>query len=719
MVIVGGGLAGTRLAQQLAGRVMGPGSGSGPGSGTGAGSGAGSGAVEVTIIGEEQHPAYNRVLLAEVLAGRYAPEVIALPTPAAGVRRLGGVRVVRVDRPTAEVLCDDGRRVPYDALVLATGSNPVLPPLRGLFEPDGHDLPDGVHAFRTMDDCLALGAAVHPGARAVVIGGGLLGVSAARALAQRGAQVVLAHQGEHLMERQLDPDASRLLRRHMAALGVETHTECRVRGLRTHSADAGYGGDGGDGRGSDGSRDDRGRGDGGGRAARAVSAVELADGYALEADLVVLACGVRPRVGLARAAGLEVARGIVIDDELRTSDPRVFAIGDCAEHAGVVYGLAGAAQEQADVLARVLSPTPPLPETGGLRPPAPHRGSAPNPTRGSAPTPRRGSAPNPRPGSAREADQSSAADARHPATEPRPGSAADANRDSAPSPRVIPAHDALRDPTPDPRRGTAPNPCQDSTPGTHQGSAQEPLPGSAPTPCRGSVPGPHPGSAHDAPRDPGPHRGTASESCQGSALASHQGVIPEPQATAPASHRGSALGPQDGRGAEPRQGSVPGAADADRFVGNRSAGRNGWAQTGHRAAPGDESSTRHTDPAPGNETSARYTGTRALTRLTLTAVPGSPTLAVTTAAAEAHSAPGPLDLAAFGNPIPAPGDDVIHLTDATRNTYRKVVVRGDRLLGGILLGDLGTVGALARTWEGDEPLPATPLLHLLTNDGGS
>ncbi|WP_449344209.1 FAD-dependent oxidoreductase [Streptomyces malaysiensis] len=638
MVIVGGGLAGTRLAQQLAGRVVGPASGSG------AGSSAGSGAVEVTIIGEEQHPAYNRVLLAEVLAGRYAPEVIALPTPAAGVRRLGGVRVVRVDRPTAEVLCDDGRRVPYDALVLATGSNPVLPPLRGLFEPDGHDLPDGVHAFRTMDDCLALDAAVRPGARAVVIGGGLLGVSAARALAQRGAQVVLAHQGEHLMERQLDPAASRLLRRHMAALGVETHTECRVRGLRTHSADAGDGGgsgdggdgggsrdgrdhgDSGDGRGSDGSdgsdgsRDGRDRGDGGGRAARAVSAVELADGYALEADLVVLACGVRPRVGLARAAGLEVARGIVIDDELRTSDPRVFAIGDCAEHAGVVYGLAGAAQEQADVLARVLSPTPPLPETGWLRPPAPHQTSA----------------PNPRPSPAREADQSSAADARHPAPGPRPGSAADAVRDTAP-------------------------------------------------------------------------------------------------------------GSQDGWGAEPRQGSVPGAADADRFVGNRSAGRNGWAQTGHRAAPGDESSTRHTDPAPGNETSARrtdpapgdessarptgpapgnensarYTGTRALTRLTLTAVPGSPTLAATTAAAEAHSAPGPLDLAAFGNPIPAPGDDVIHLTDATRNTYRKVVVRGDRLLGGILLGDLGTVGALARTWEGDEPLPATPLLHLLTNDGGS
>ncbi|MES4901750.1 MULTISPECIES: FAD-dependent oxidoreductase [unclassified Streptomyces] len=436
VVIVGGGMAGTRLAQQLAATAA-DGSDS---------------ALDVMVIGEEPHPAYNRVLLAEVLAGRYAPEVIALPAPAAG-RRFRGVRAVRLDRDPGEVVCDDGRRVPYDALVLATGSNPVLPPLRGLFEPHGHDLPDGVHAFRTMDDCLALGAALRPGVRATVIGGGLLGVSAARALAQRGAQVVLAHQGEHLMERQLDTGAAQMLRRHVEALGVEVHTECRVRGLRTRSVSASGGG-------------------------RAVTAVELADGYALESDLVVLACGVRPRVGLARAAGLDVARGVVVDDQLRTSDPRIFAIGDCAEHNGVLYGLAGPAQDQADVLAHV--------------------------------------------------------------------------------------------------------------------------------------------------------------------------------------------------------------------VGDRAAGGNGWAQPGHRAADGDE-------------TGPRYTGSRALTRLTLNAA----------------SAANPLDLAAFGETTPAPGDDVVHLADATRNAYRKVVVRGDRLVGGILLGDLGSVGALARTWEGDEPLPSAPLLHLLTNDGGS
>jgi assimilatory nitrate reductase electron transfer subunit len=476
IAVVGGGMAAARLVQQLAA--------------AGAAQGGDRPAVTVTVIGEEPHAPYNRVLLADVLAGQYAPEVIALPAPPSAARWLPGVRGVRVDRAAGEVLCDDGQRVPYDALVLATGSNPVLPPLRGLFERDGRELPHGVHAFRTMDDCLSLAEAVRPDIRAVVIGGGLLGVSAARALARRGAQVVLAHQGEHLMERQLDSGASRLLRRHVEALGVEVHTECRVRGLVT-------------------------RGTG---AARRAEAVELADGFRLDAELVVIACGVRPRVGLAQAAGLTVARGIVVDDELRTSDPRIHAIGDCAEHDGVVYGLAGPAQEQADALARIL-----------------------------------------------------------------------AGRDGA----------------------------HDSTPHGSRGSGS----GSSPNSTGDSTPD----GAHDSSGD-----------------------------------------------------STHARADRTR----------------------DHDRVHDRD----RDRSVTYTGTRALTRLTL---------------AGTGSGPRPLDLAAFGETSPAPGDDVVHLSDATRGAYRKVVVRGDRLVGGILLGDLGTVGALARTWEGDEPLPSAPLLHLLTNDGGS
>lgn len=416
-MVIGGGTAGVRLAQRLAASGV-----TAPDRPTPAP------ATAVTLLGEEPHAPYNRVLLAEVLAGRYGPEVIALPPVPGGERR--GVRAVRIDRGDRLVRCDDGSVVAYDRLVLATGSNPVLPPLRGLRRPDHDGLPEGVHAFRTMDDCLSLSAAVRPGTRAVVIGGGLLGVSAARALAARGAQVVLAQQGEHLMERQLDAAGSRLLRLRLESWGVEVHTECRVRGLVRTDDDT------------------------------RVAAVELADGFRLDAELTVVACGVRPRTGLARAAGLDVRRGVVVDDELRTSDPYIHAIGDCAEHRGQSYGLAGAALEQADALAKLLT----------------------------------------------------------------------------------------------------------------------------------------------------------------------------------------------------------------------------------------------TDPA------ARYTGTRSLTRLTLPAM----------------TPEAPLDLAAFGETTPLPGDDTLQLTDATRGAYRKVVVRGDRLVGGVLLGDLGTVGALARTWEDDVPLPpTTPLLHLLTPDGGS
>jgi assimilatory nitrate reductase electron transfer subunit len=306
VVVVGGGLAGTRLARRLAAH------------------GAGD---RTLLLGEEEHAPYNRVLLAEVLAGRYPAEVITLPEAAPHtVRR--GVRAVRVDRDRRTVQCDDGSEVAYGTLVLATGGNAVLPPLRGLFPGDAHELPDGVFGFRTLDDCLGLDAWLDTrtaGARAVVVGGGLLGVSAARALAARGAEVLLAHQGEHLMDRHLDEQAASLVRNRLEALGVEVHTECRVRGVRTEGSPA------------------------------AVRAVELADGARLEADLLVLACGVRPRTGLARAAGLEVADGIVVDDRLRTSDPHIHAIGDCAQHDGTVYGLAGPATEQADVLARVLT----------------------------------------------------------------------------------------------------------------------------------------------------------------------------------------------------------------------------------------------------------------------------------------------------------------------------------------------------------------------------
>ncbi|MFJ1701974.1 NAD(P)/FAD-dependent oxidoreductase [Kitasatospora sp. NPDC088346] len=320
VVVVGGGMAGHRLTEQLTGQ----------------------GRREVVLLGEEEWPPYNRVLLAEVLAGRYPAEVAALaPLPGRAVRRR--TRVVRIDRAQRRVLCDDGSAVGYGDLVLATGSNPVLPPLRGLFEESAagrerHELPAGVFAFRTMADCADVDAYLPRVRRAVVVGGGLLGVSAARALAARGVPVLLAHQGEHLMERHLDADAAALLAAHLTDLGVEVHTECRVRSVLT--------------------------------ADRRVRGIELADGFRMEAELLVLAVGVRPRTGLARAAGLATRNGITVDDRLRTDDPHVHAVGDCAEHRGVVYGLAGPALAQADRLARLLGGEDAAPEAGyrGSRP---------------------------------------------------------------------------------------------------------------------------------------------------------------------------------------------------------------------------------------------------------------------------------------------------------------------------------------------------------------
>ncbi|KQV05774.1 MULTISPECIES: NAD(P)/FAD-dependent oxidoreductase [unclassified Kitasatospora] len=308
VVVVGGGMAGHRLAQQLALH----------------------GGREVLLLAEEEHRPYNRVLLAEVLAGRYAPEIAELAALPPTVERRR-VRVVRIDREQRRVLCDDGAELGYGDLVLATGSNPVLPPLRGLYDdsrsgPGRHELPAGVFAFRTMADCADIDGYLPKVRQAVVVGGGLLGVSAARALAARGIPVVLAHQGEHLLERHLDPEAAELLRTHLTELGVEVHTECRARSVLTTD--------------------------------RAVTGVELADGFRLDADLLVIAVGVRPRTGLAQAAGLAVRRGVLVDDLLRTDDPHIHALGDCAEHDGTVYGLAGPAFEQADVLAQVLTGRP-------------------------------------------------------------------------------------------------------------------------------------------------------------------------------------------------------------------------------------------------------------------------------------------------------------------------------------------------------------------------
>lgn len=276
----------------------------------------------VTLYGSEPRAPYNRVLLADVLTGRYDAEAIALPTGGAELRP--GTEVVALDLGARLLTLAGGGTEAYDELVLATGANPVLPPIRGLRRADGGGLREGVHALRTLADCARLAEDAMDAKRAVVVGGGVLGVSAARALAALGLQVEIVHQGPHLIERQLDAEASDALRGALRTLGVEVYLGNRARAL----TEAGE--------------------------------VELAGGFRLSTDLTVLACGVRPRTALAHAAGLDVGRGVRVDDTLAAAAggelaPHVHAIGDCAEHADVVHGLAGPAWEQADVLAARLS----------------------------------------------------------------------------------------------------------------------------------------------------------------------------------------------------------------------------------------------------------------------------------------------------------------------------------------------------------------------------
>ncbi|MDF3292208.1 FAD-dependent oxidoreductase [Streptomyces silvisoli] len=271
----------------------------------------------VTVLGAEPRAAYNRVLLTSVLDGSLPPDAIALPRHPDGTRVRLGVTAVGVDRARRLVLAraDDGRGMlsyRYDRLVLATGARPRIPEVAGVRMPGGR-LAEGVRCLRTLADCERIG----PG-QVAVLGAGVLGVEAALALRRAGYEVTLAHRRAQPMGRLLGPHGGELLAGRLRDLGVELELGHRA---------VGY----------------------------APGKLLLDDGRTLPADTLLLCTGVTPETGLARAAGLAVACGVVVDDQLRTSDPYVHAIGDCAEHAGRVSGLVESAWQQADTLARVLT----------------------------------------------------------------------------------------------------------------------------------------------------------------------------------------------------------------------------------------------------------------------------------------------------------------------------------------------------------------------------
>ncbi|MEE6296378.1 FAD-dependent oxidoreductase [Georgenia wangjunii] len=266
------------------------------------------GKVELLVLGEEERPAYNRVLVAEVAVGRTTPEAITLADPTelsrAGVQVELGVRVGALDRERRQVLLSDGRTARYDRLVLATGARAAVPSLAGI-RPTEDRLPTGVTALRDLADAARLRAAVRERRRIVVLGGGILGLEAALAASEEGADVTLVHSGPGPMARQLDRGGASVLTAALRAQGVRVIAGARAAGVTTEPGPDGL---------------------------PRFRALVLDDGTEVEGEALLLSCGVRPRVELARAAGLQVITGVVVDHELR-ADPegRVLALGDCAE----------------------------------------------------------------------------------------------------------------------------------------------------------------------------------------------------------------------------------------------------------------------------------------------------------------------------------------------------------------------------------------------------
>lgn len=301
LVVVGNGMAGCRAVEEILKRAP--------------------ERFDITIFGAEPRLNYNRIMLSPVLAGEKAYDDIVINDEAwyrdNAITLEKGVAAATLDLAAKAVVDTEGRRTPFDKLILATGSDPVRLPL------PGGDL-KGVVTFRDLDDVEAmLAASAEPGAAAVVIGGGLLGLEAAYGLARRGMKATVVHLMDVLMERQLDQAASFLLEAALAERGVETVLAAQSEAIL---------GEGGQ-----------------------VTGLKLKDGRVLPCNLLVMAVGIRPNAAVAKTGGLEVNRGVVVNDQMRTSHPDVYAVGECAEHRGVAYGLVAPIWDMCRTLATAIT----------------------------------------------------------------------------------------------------------------------------------------------------------------------------------------------------------------------------------------------------------------------------------------------------------------------------------------------------------------------------
>ncbi|MEU7905783.1 nitrite reductase large subunit NirB [Actinoplanes sp. NPDC049118] len=307
LVVIGNGMAGARTVEEILDR-------------------GGGDLFDITMFGAEPYGNYNRILLSNVLSGAEDESGIFLNDmdwyAANRIDLHAGVPVTRIDRFARTVVDELGRTTPYDKLIIATGSDAFVPRIAGLHRP-GRGYHQGVFTFRTIDDTRGMIRYAREHQRAVVIGGGLLGLEAARGLQSHLPHVTLVHSAGHLMNAQLDPQAGAVLRRSVEALGIEVVTGARTTEILGKDA---------------------------------VDGVKLADGRTIPCDVVVVAAGIRPNAALAERSGLEVERGIVVDDQLRcTDEPDIYAVGECAQHRGETYGLVAPLWEQARVLADHLT----------------------------------------------------------------------------------------------------------------------------------------------------------------------------------------------------------------------------------------------------------------------------------------------------------------------------------------------------------------------------
>lgn len=298
LVLIGNGMAGVRAVEHLI--KLSPES------------------YEITIFGAEPHPNYNRIMLSSVLAGGADMQEIVINDwdwyKENNITLHTGHKVTKIDTENKKVTSHLGIEVDYDAVIIATGSNPFMLPLPGADK-------EGVIAFRDINDCEIMIDASKKYKKAVVIGGGLLGLEAARGLLHLGMEVNVVHIFNYLMERQLDEAAAKMLQRELEAQGMQFLLQKSTASIKGK---------------------------------KRASGLVFADGTEVDGDLVVMAVGIKPNIELAKASGIEVNRGIIVDDFMQTSVPGVYAVGECAEHRGIAYGLVAPLYEQGAVLAKHL-----------------------------------------------------------------------------------------------------------------------------------------------------------------------------------------------------------------------------------------------------------------------------------------------------------------------------------------------------------------------------